>query len=208
MLKKVLFNLMKLFINSDNGKKYVTDEEIKDKGDFIMNKEGKYNALDIAQYVINYAIEKGNPVSNLKLQKILYYIQAAFLVEKGIPCFKEEILNWRHGPVVKEVYDEYKDYTNNEISDIQKGYYKLLLDKENLKFIAKFEEFEQNKILNEDKRLIDKVIDGYLGIDAWELVKRTHMEDPWEKYSDRNEIISIDSIKDYFEKNKNRIYGG
>ncbi len=46
-----------------------------------------YKAMDIAQYVVNYSIEKDNPVSNLKLQKLLYYIQDAFLVEKGEPCF-------------------------------------------------------------------------------------------------------------------------
>lgn len=209
MLKKVLYNFKKFFKKYDNIVNYFNeDKKTKDKGDIIMSKEGFYNALDVAQYVINYAIEQGKPVSNLKLQKILYYIQAAFLVEKGVPCFKEQILNWRHGPVVKEVYDEYKDYANNEISDIQKGYYKLLLDKNNLKFVTKFEEFEQSKISEEDKKLINKVIDSYLNIDAWELVRRTHLEDPWGKESERNGNISTDSIKNYFKTNKNKIYGG
>ena len=48
-----------------------------------------YNVLDVAIYVINYAYDAGcgESMSNLKLQKILYYIQAAFLVEKNRECF-------------------------------------------------------------------------------------------------------------------------
>lgn len=37
-----------------------------------------YNVKDIAAYIVDYSIENGCPVSNLKLQKILYYVQAYF----------------------------------------------------------------------------------------------------------------------------------
>lgn len=41
-----------------------------------------YNALDVSQYVIKYSNEQDYGISNLKLQKILYFIQAYFLIEK------------------------------------------------------------------------------------------------------------------------------
>ena len=44
-----------------------------------------YSALDVARYIIWYCEEKKYIVSNLKLQKILYFIQAKFLVEKNTP---------------------------------------------------------------------------------------------------------------------------
>ena len=56
-----------------------------------------YNALDIARYIINYSIDNSYPVSNLKLQKLLYYVQANFLVNKNKQCFYQEILNWDYG---------------------------------------------------------------------------------------------------------------
>ena len=56
-----------------------------------------YKAMDIAQYVINYAIDLNKPVSNLKLQKILYYIQAALLINTTDSFIEDEIYNWRHG---------------------------------------------------------------------------------------------------------------
>lgn len=208
MVKKVIVNYIKKFIFNNNKNILKKDTKNKNKGVPIMNKEGSYNALDIAQYVINYSIQKYKPVSNLKLQKLLYYIQAAFIVEQGVPCFKEDIINWRHGPVIKEVYDEYKDYINSDITEIQNGYYILDLDRENLKFISKFQKFNPDKISKKDKELINRVIDGYLNIDAWELVRRTHNEKPWKEDSVRYGIITVDSIKNYFEYNKHRIFGG
>jgi len=174
----------------------------------LANKNGLYNAIEIAQYVINHSIGKGKPVNNLKLQKILYYIQAAFLVEEGVSCFKENIVNWRHGPVVKEVYDEYKDYIDSNIDDEQRGYYKIILDKDNLRFKSEFIEFDSKIISDKHKELIDKVVDSMLDFDAWELVKRTQNEKPWKEDSRRNEVIPIESIKKYFKENKSKIYGG
>lgn len=173
-----------------------------------MDEKGLYNAIDIAQYVINYSIEKGKPIRNLKLQKLMYYIQAAFLVEKNTPCFKESIINWRHGPVVKEVYDKYKDYVDDVIDDKQYGYYDLFLDKEKFKFKANFIEFHPEKISNDDKRVINEVVDSFIDFDAWTLVYRTLDEDPCKADSKKDEIISNESIKRYFEENKDRIYAG
>ena len=36
--------------------------------------------LDVARYIINYSNEKNYGISNLKLQKLLYFVQAFFLV--------------------------------------------------------------------------------------------------------------------------------
>ena len=69
-----------------------------------------YKALDIARYIIERCREKNRTVSNLKLQKILYFVQAEFLVTKNQPCFGETIEAWDFGPVVPEVYYEYRMY--------------------------------------------------------------------------------------------------
>lgn len=61
-------------------------------------------AKSVANYVIAYGMKIGHPVSNLQLQKILYYIQVYFLKKKGIPFFKDEIEAWQFGPVIPTVY--------------------------------------------------------------------------------------------------------
>ena len=52
-----------------------------------------YKVLDVCRHVINYSNEHDYGISNLKLQKILYFIQAYFLTKKKdhTPCFDEKI---------------------------------------------------------------------------------------------------------------------
>lgn len=69
-----------------------------------------YNVLTVARYIINRCNENNRTISNLKLQKMLYFVQAEFLVEKGEACFSEKIQAWNFGPVVPEVYQQYKVY--------------------------------------------------------------------------------------------------
>lgn len=85
-----------------------------------------YNALIIAKYIIRKSDEDGYPVSNLQLQKILYYIQREFLQKKSEPLFDEDFEAWQFGPVVPAVYWKYcgsaalplNIYDKNEIIDI------------------------------------------------------------------------------------------
>ncbi|MBS7226291.1 MAG: DUF4065 domain-containing protein [Clostridiaceae bacterium] len=140
----------------------------------------EYNVLDIAKYVIYYCTKKGYLITNLKLQKILYFIQAIFLVNTGSPCFKEEIEAWDFGPVVPEVYHEYKFFGNSNI----------FLEDEDIPYINK-----------EDKKLMKSMIDECSDYSAAELVSLTHKQAPWKKAYKKyyNNVISKESIREYFE---------
>ena len=63
-----------------------------------------YQARDIAEYIIYREASQGRTVSNLRLQKLLYFVQAQFIVQKDAPCFTERMEAWDYGPVVPEVY--------------------------------------------------------------------------------------------------------
>lgn len=69
-----------------------------------------YDVLDVCRYVIGYCNANDYPISNLKLQKLLYFIQAYFLTQLGRPCFAEDIEAWDFGPVVPEAYHQYKQF--------------------------------------------------------------------------------------------------
>ena len=62
-----------------------------------------YRALEIARYIINKCTEEQHPISNLQLQKILYYIQRTYLLHEAV-AFSDEIEAWQFGPVVPDVY--------------------------------------------------------------------------------------------------------
>ena len=81
-----------------------------------------YKAEQVADYFINLANqqvidERGTVegITNLKLQKILYFAQAAHLAVHEKPLFKEDIEAWKFGPVIPSVYRKYKKYTNTAI---------------------------------------------------------------------------------------------
>ena len=66
-------------------------------------KQAKYNAVDLAKYIVTKCTKEDCPISNLQLQKILYYIQREFL-KNDIPAFSNRIEAWQFGPGVPEVY--------------------------------------------------------------------------------------------------------
>ena len=74
-----------------------------------------YDALTVAEYVIKYSTLSGMPVSNLRLQKVLYFIQAEFMVSTNSECFNDRIEAWDLGPVVPTVYRKYKVFGASSI---------------------------------------------------------------------------------------------
>jgi uncharacterized phage-associated protein len=141
-----------------------------------------YKVLDVAKKIISKTdSEKGETISNLKLQKMLYYMQGYFLAYFEKPLFDDEILAWQYGPVVPSVYDKYKSNGAQAIS---------LGDENNT--VVTFSE--------EEEELFDEVYDVYSQFSAIKLMDMTHSEDPW-RNTEINKVISKDALKSFF-KNK------
>lgn len=138
-----------------------------------------YSAVDVARYIIWYCKRQGYSISNLKLQKILYFVQAEFLVNTGKPCFSEEIEAWDFGPVVPIAYRKYKHFGSSDIPDAVS---------------------DNNVIADEDKELIKTVIDKFADYSATDLVSLTHNQFPWiDAYIPHmNREITPDAIREYF----------
>lgn len=158
----------------------------------------KYNVLDVCRHVINYNNEHDYGISNLKLQKVLYFIQAYFLIQKKdhTPCFNEKIIAWNFGPIVPEAYCEYRQYGSGDIPTI-KSY--VMFNKNNI-WNSKRIKFEDTIITDRDKILIDRVIDKFADYSATDLVSLTHRQLPWiNAYVPyQNNEITIKAIREYF----------
>jgi len=72
-------------------------------------------AIAIANYFIKKANERGESISNLKVQKLLYFAQGWKLAFSGTPLFRDRIEAWRLGPVVPDVYHVFKVFGKNSI---------------------------------------------------------------------------------------------
>lgn len=57
-------------------------------------------ALFVANYIIEYSNAKSYVINNLKLQKILYFVNARNIVENGSPLFEEEMETFLYAPFV------------------------------------------------------------------------------------------------------------
>ncbi|QNM06558.1 Panacea domain-containing protein [Qiania dongpingensis] len=161
-----------------------------------------YNVLDVSRYIINYSIDKHCGMSNLKLQKILYYVQAAFLVELNRKCFSSDIIAWELGPVIPEVYYEYKMYGRDNIP-AQESREEVSFDSNKMRMIKK----EINESIKEvDCELIKRVVDSYMNVtNPFLLVQKTHSETPWINTCN-NGVIKCELMKEYYANNRNKLY--
>lgn len=117
-----------------------------------------YSALAVANFIILCAKE---PVTNLKLQKMLYFAQGYFLGKLGHPLFHDSIHAWTYGPVVPSVYRCFAKYRDQPISSISPS-----------------EAIRDEKIKDVLSTLVKKM-DGYT---ASRLVSMTHVQGtPWHR---------------------------
>lgn len=67
-----------------------------------------YDVSDVARFIVRKYIADGNPVTNMKLQKMLYYAWVRYYKQFGEYLFRDDIYAWKYGPVVPKVYREYR----------------------------------------------------------------------------------------------------
>jgi uncharacterized phage-associated protein len=144
----------------------------------------KYTAMQIAEWFLarnHMAIAEmdGELISNMKLQKLLYYAQGTYLAIVGTALFDDPIVAWKHGPVVETVYHEYKAYGSSGIE--YDG--------------CDLPEFDDNAV-----SILEQVYDVFGQYSAWKLREMTHNEDPW-NITEQGEIIDLSIIKDFFIRN-------
>lgn len=142
-----------------------------------------YSAIKVSQYIIKYSNENNLNISNLKLQKLLYFIQSHFLIQKNEICFTDEIKACDLGPIVQDVYDEYKHFGAG-----------------NIPFVFVSYEISKDSIKENDRKLIEEVIDEFSTFTASELSDLIKSQDPWIKTYKRGKKINIDTklLKEFF----------
>jgi uncharacterized phage-associated protein len=143
-----------------------------------------YTVDQVADALIHLSRERGIEITNLKLQKLLYYAQAWYLVNTDEPLFDADFEAWVHGPVVPRVFRRFKEYRWNPITEIVDPPRDIPL-----------------------KGYVEEVLGTYGGLSATQLERLTHQEDPWKEArkgyardESSTEVISKESIKLYYRK--------
>lgn len=115
-------------------------------------------AHDVAEHLLMLAHQHGSFVSNLKLQKLLYYAQGWHLALHGRPLFADPLEAWIHGPVVPSVYRRFNGWGYRNID----------------------EDVAPPSLPRETAEFLDELAAEYMPLDAYELELMSHREAPWQ----------------------------
>jgi len=139
--------------------------------------------FQVANYFLKCQDEEaGDLMSNLKLQKLVYYAQGFHLAITDTPLFQEPIEAWEHGPVCPALYQKYKQYKAGAIP-------------------IPYDE-ETWEIFTEKTREVLAMVYGYYGqFSAWKLRDITHDDIPWQnaRKIKNTTVISHKDMLDYFK---------
>lgn len=119
---------------------------------------------DVTDYVISRFVDEPNRLSLLKLQKLLFYVQAWRLALRSEPLFSGKFQAWVHGPVNRQIYDRFKDthslYACVGPQDVRK-------------------DFDVAALSDDQRAHINEILEAYGAFTGPQLEDMTHDETPW-----------------------------
>lgn len=136
-----------------------------------------YSAMSVARFIISYCYKENHPISNLKLQKIMYFAWIDYYKETHQPLYNDDICAWQFGPAIPEVYYEFCIFAGNPIS----------------------REYP-SELSEADASILKRIIDPYMSESVYTLVTRTHEQGrPWDRVYrggiGRRDVIPFSLIK-------------
>lgn len=144
-------------------------------------------AIDVARFLLFLAScePEPEPLTPLRLQKLLYYAQGWSMGLRSRPLFSEAIEAWDHGPVVREVYREFADQKDQPIGAAG--------------------EADSTALSREDRDFVRSIWEHYKQYSAGKLRAMTHDEEPWRRARGdcrpgercRNEIAHADMLRHF-----------
>ncbi|MCG8307623.1 MAG: DUF4065 domain-containing protein [Cytophagales bacterium] len=130
------------------------------------------STLAIANFFIRKSLKEKKPVTQIKLQKLIFFAHGFYLAIKEKPLVDEKIEAWQYGPVIPSVYHRFKKWGNNSIDEV-------LLENGN------------NLIINqEDIDFLELVWHKFSSLSASQLIKISHETNgPWNRAIEKSKAL-------------------
>ena len=157
-----------------------------------MKEDSQITALDVSKFLLSL-----KSMTNLKLQKMIYWVYAEYLEKTGKKLFKDDSIACKYGPVVPSVYEYYKDNGRNDIQ-VDKDE-KIVTQEITLPMVlARFlQSLDEKNVIDS----IQSTFKKYGHLTASELVTITHRKGtPWDHTI--NDIITDENILKYHHVEK------
>lgn len=155
-----------------------------------------YDARGVANFLLDYAETRGVRLTNMALLKHIYFAHGWHLASFGEPLVSNRIEAWQHGPVIRAVYDCFKQFGAEPINSRA-----TVIDWATGEILEARAEF-----CAEIATLLRSTLDYYASYGAFDLSEITHARGgPWDRvWNARDgkvrlnmEILNQD-IHDYF----------
>lgn len=124
----------------------------------------------LANFVLDIARDRRIDLSNMAINKIVYFVHSDYLIERQRPLVSAKIEAWQHGPVFRELYQEFKRWGDTPIRgratrvDANTG--------EVIEAVA--------ELTSEDRDFLNRLVGRYIGFTAAQLRAISHIEGgPW-----------------------------
>jgi uncharacterized phage-associated protein len=143
--------------------------------------ENMIEAKDVAEFFVMKGLqdEEESGISNLKLQKLLYYAKGFYQAIFDDSLFPEKLWAWTHGPVVPDMYREYKKYGFGPITEL---------------------DYNPTEKFNEEQlELLNEVWSVFGQFSAWKLRDMSHNERPWLDHEEDASSIEDEELASYFK---------
>lgn len=155
-------------------------------------------AMLVADYIIEKANKLGKPITNLKLQKMMFFLNVQYLLKYNKSLITDnKFEKWPYGPVVKQVYNQYSKFGADVIKKVPDFFYMVQKDKE---YEIKTYSFHENDLDKSYRNFIDENIDMFIDKPVFKLVGESHKDPQWQNkscpYYDDNELVK------YYSQNK------
>ena len=149
-----------------------------------LKRKSTVTSIDVSNYFTNKAIDQNRPLTVTQALKMAYMAQGYHLSLENKLFFKEKTEAWRHGPVIRELYDylieiKTEDHKIEEKQDIMV-------------------EFKKPQI-----NILDVVFGEYSVLRPWDLSMFTNENGtPWDRtYEEKkNKVIDRKLMKKHFKK--------
>jgi|SRR5690606_2646508 len=131
-----------------------------------------YDGRGVANFILDYADNNNVVVTNLALQKLVYFCHAWFMVSTGVPLVRHHFEAWEFGPVLPYLYRDFKHFGEKKIEGRA---FKLDLNT-GKKIVASID------LCSEKKVVLTDIVRFFSRLSARQLVDYSHVEGgPWHK---------------------------
>jgi uncharacterized phage-associated protein len=160
-----------------------------------------FSAKAVANYFLDLASQSREAIDPLKMQKLVYFAHGWHLALRNAPLIRDAVEAWEHGPVIPDIYHEFKRWGSGAIERPATRF-------DALSKSLTVPSIDVETVWDADaanaKTIIRRVWEVYRKFNGLQLSSLTHQADtPWAatkaKYPHKRDVdIPDDLIRDYF----------